>query len=57
MKIRDFANANDHQIIGKLTYVGIIDHARMYIDEAGNEYYRDTITDTLCIVTVDGAVI
>ncbi len=57
MTIREFAETYNHKIIGKLTYCGIVDHARLYIDEAKNEYYRDTIKGTICIVTADGGVI
>ena len=57
MKIREYAKNNGHTVVGVLKYCGVVDHARMYIDEAGNEYYIDTALYTVCIVTADGAVI
>lgn len=57
MKIREYAKDNNHEVVGNLTYCGVVDHARMYIDEGGNEYLIDEALHTICIVTADGSVI
>lgn len=67
MTIREFAKERGFEIIGKLTrhpekewitdpYSGEKVHdARVYVDEAGNEYLVDK--KGICICTADGSVI
>ena len=58
MTIREYAKANNHMIIGKLRYVGKCDsHIRLYMDDMRNEYIIDSLFNSMCIVTIDGAVI
>ncbi len=58
MSIREQANALRFEIVGKLNRRVELErsrHERVYIDDAGNEYY--TRRGILTIVTVDGGVI
>ena len=57
MTIREYAKANGHEIVGKLTRHSEFEDTdcRFYLDEANNEYMIGS--GSVCIVTADGAVI
>ena len=67
MIIRKFAKAVGHEVIGKLKrhpereQLNEKDNKtrryRFYLDEGGNEYWVDTKTHGVSIVTADGGVI
>lgn len=55
MTIREFAKDRNFKIVGKLTYKGKIDGSKYWIDEAGNDYYKNK-SGNICIVDTDGTV-
>ena len=63
MKIREFAKAHNHEVVGKLRRVkdvqyGFGGHYPLYMDEANNEYcMTDNGKDCACIVLADGGII
>ncbi len=67
MTIRDFAKSVGHKVVGKLKRCPELEQLnetdnkkrryRFYMDEGGNEYWVDTKTHSVSIVTADGGVI
>lgn len=58
MNIREFAKSVGFEVVGKITYLGKESrNTRVYLDEAGNEYWLNSLSESITIVTADGGVI
>ena len=63
MKIRKFAKAHNHKVIGKLRRMknanyNSVNSCPVWIDEANNEYWmKDNGKECVCIVLADGGII
>ena len=55
MSIREFAKDRGFQIVGKLTYRGVLGGSKWYTDEAGNDYYKNS-KGCICIADIYGTV-
>ena len=55
MTIREFAKSVDFKIVGKLHRIKTYRDDYYYLDDAGNEYYKDR--NNFYIITSDGGVI